>query len=542
MGRIRRLHGVVALAALAAAGCCLCGADNARAQTADAPTVPLQTRPLQTTEAVQDMRQGGAVKTDPRLFVPMIDGDGQNVPRFRKPAFGTAPGSGAGRTGFDSSNTRTGRKKPPPVRSEPLPPLAPADQTVTPIYREPPPRRPSRATAIAPDIPSTYQRRPAVRRDAREEDPFGPVGLRVGAFTVRPAVEIGGGYDNNPGRLPERKGSTVWKVAPELQIQSEWTRHQFLLDWRGSYTWYPRQDAYDKPSAALKAQSRIDINSETTANLEARFNLDADSPGNPNVPSDVASPPTYTTLGGTAGLTRRFNRLEVTAKASGDRRRYDDARLNDGTALSLDDRNYDQYGGSLRAAFEISPGIKPFVEAGIDRRKHETIAQERDSDGLTLRAGAQFELTRRLTGEISAGTLRREYKDASFGELRGTLLDGSLTFHASPLTAWKLEMLTTVDESVLPGVSGALKRDVNLQVDHSFRRWLIGTLKFGYGVDDYEGLDREDERYFASAGLTYKLSRAVWLKGEFRQDWLRSNVTGVDYTASALLFGLRLQR
>jgi hypothetical protein len=40
-------------------------------------------------------------------------------------------------------------------------------------------------------------------------------------------------------------------------------------------------------------------------------------------------------------------------------------------------------------------------------------------------------------------------------------------------------------------VSGTLTRDFTLQADHSFRRWLIGTLKVGYGLDDYEGLFRE---------------------------------------------------
>ncbi len=32
------------------------------------------------------------------------------------------------------------------------------------------------------------------------------------------------------------------------------------------------------------------------------------------------------------------------------------------------------------------------------------------------------------------------------------------------------------------------------------------------------------------------------LKGELRQSWLRSNVAGSDYTATAILVGLRLQR
>jgi hypothetical protein len=42
--------------------------------------------------------------------------------------------------------------------------------------------------------------------------------------------------------------------------------------------------------------------------------------------------------------------------------------------------------------------------------------------------------------------------------------------------------------------------------------------------------------------LANGLSPSAALKGEFRQDWLRSNVTGADYTASTIMFGLRLQQ
>ena len=75
-------------------------------------------------------------------------------------------------------------------------------------------------------------------------------------------------------------------------------------------------------------------------------------------------------------------------------------------------------------------------------------------------------------------------------------------------------------------MSGTLRRDVGLQVDHAFRRWLIGTVKVGYGQDDYVGWDRVDKRTSLAAIVTYKLSRELWLKGEFRQEWLRSNIAG----------------
>jgi hypothetical protein len=44
-------------------------------------------------------------------------------------------------------------------------------------------------------------------------------------------------------------------------------------------------------------------------------------------------------------------------------------------------------------------------------------------------------------------------------------------------------------------VSGVLYRDIGLQADHSFRRWLVGSLKFSFGVDDYFGDGRIDKRY-----------------------------------------------
>lgn len=490
----------------------------------------------------------GTDPTNARIFMPYPDGDPKNPQRFRRPKFGNPPGSGAGTTGFDSTNVKANRKNPKPaIVAAPLPALAPKDQTVAPIYREPIVQRPAPA-ALAPVYQNSVQQRPPlVRRGPVDEDPFGPLGIRTGAFTWKPAVELSGGFDNNVPRAQgsDRKSSPLFVVAPELQGKSDWSRHELQLDMRGSYTWYSELENFNKPMLDLKAKSRIDITSQTRADLEGRFNLAADSPGNPNDPEDIRKPPIYTVYGGTAGVTQRFNRLEVTVKGTADRTQYQDAELNDGATLDLSDRNYNQFGVALRSAYEMSPGFKPFVEVGGDRREHDQIncfCEDRNSDGRTIKGGVQFELTRKLIGEFSAGTLTRDYKDPALDTLRGTLIDASLIYYATPLTTLKFDAKTTVAESSIQGVSGTLTRDFTVQADHSFRRWLIGTLKFGYGNDDYVGLGRDDKRYFVSAGVTYKLTRTTALKGEFRQDWLRSNVTSADYTASTVLFGLRFQQ
>jgi hypothetical protein len=166
----------------------------------------------------------------------------------------------------------------------------------------------------------------------------------------------------------------------------------------------------------------------------------------------------------------------------------------------------------------------------------------RDSYGTTGRVGTTFEFSRLLTGEISVGYLLRTYQDHTLPDLRGLIVDGSLVWTATALTTARLTARSTADESTLPGVSGVLRRDFGVQFDHAFRRWLIGMARFGYGLDDYEGSIRQDNRFVAAVGITYKMSRTVQVKGELRQEWLRSNVPGNDYTATVALVGLRLQR
>ncbi len=511
----------------------MCGSIPARAQSAAGDSDLLNPN-------VSDPR-------NPPRFQTLMKGE---APIFRIPKYGNPPASGAGATGFDSTNARKKTKSPAPVAETrpPAPPPPAPDATLAPIYRPVAPS-PARAKQAAADSAATAQASGAIRapvRRASEDDAFAPVGVRAGAFIYKPAVEIWGGYDTNPGRISGGTGSTTTQVAPELGIQSDWSRHEFTAMLRGTYSWYQDLPALSRPMIDLKANGRIDITSQTRADLEGEFVHTTDTPGNPNNPTDIASPPAYDKYTAKAALTHRFNRFELTAKSSAERTAYDNATLNDGTPFDLQDRNYNQYGVALRGSYELTPGVKPFVEAGYDRRIHDLNVDfsgvRRDSDGTTVKAGSTFELTRKLTGEISVGYLTRDYQDPTLPRLQGVIGDSSLIWAATPLTTAKLTASSAVDESTMTGVSGILRRDVGVEIDHSFRRWLIGIVKAGYGLDDYQGLGRQDQRYTTSVGFTYKMTRTMQFKGEFRQEWLHSNVPGQDYTASIIMFGLRLQR
>jgi hypothetical protein len=455
--------------------------------------------------------------------------------------------SGAGETGFDTTgavrrkkaaNRKAGeaRPAPPPVSPSPGAPQQAGGHTIAPQIGA----RASHAEAYRP--PDSAPRRPP----RPEQDAFEPLGLALGAFVVKPSIEVTRGHDSNPARTPAGKGSDFTLVAPELQVRSQWPAHEWGAVLRGSYSTYDSVPSSDRPFVDTRTFARFDVARDTRIHAEARFLLSTDYPGSPNLQAGLAKLPVFTTASGTLGVTQRFNRLELSVKAGADVTTYRDSELTDGSTASNRDRDYTQYGGALRASYEVMPGVKPFVEIGGDIRAHELEFDRngfaRDSRALTPRAGTTFEISRKLTGELSGGYLMRRYQDPSLAELKGVVADALLVWSATGLTTATLIASSRAEESTVAGVSGALRRDVSLQIDHAFRRWLIGTLRLGYGDDQYIGNGREDERTSLGLAIAYKLTREAALKGEYRRETLRSNTPNADYDVDIFMLGLKLQR
>jgi len=501
-----------------------------------------------------------AQSTTASPFQPSLT-DPRNAQRFGPPdaavPWKIVPPPSPGKTGFNSTGkiATSAKKKvtkrpgdPRPVPPPP-PPLPAAPQVASGHGSAPPIKvRATYADVYKPlDAPV---RRPAPLLT----DPYEQLGVRVFNFIVKPSVDIVRGYDTNPGHVPGGPGSGFTAIEPTVKILSDWSRHEYGLDLRGSYSDYDKQSSLNRPLFEAKSHSRIDVSRETIINTESRYFLSTDYPGSPNLPVGFAKLPIFESFGSAASLTQRFNRLEVMAKASTERTRYQDTPLVDGTNSSNKDRDFNQYGGAVRVSYETLPGVKPFVEVAGDVRKHDLQFDrdglQRDSQGLTPRIGTTFDLARRLTGEVSVGYLVRKFEDPTLVDLKGIVGDASVIWKATGLTTATLTATSRAEETVVAGVSGVLRRDVGVQIDHALRRWLIWTGRAGYGTDDYVGdpcacngfIERKDKRVSLGSAITYKLNRDVWLKGEYIFDHRDSNVEGGSYTAHVFLVGLKLQR
>jgi hypothetical protein len=505
--------------------------------------------------------------TDPANDAGLSDKDTPAPSRIGKiPTYGLPAASGAADSGFDSLN-RT-RKKPKfyPGQAKPKPPAgpgSPAPVTAPPnpngrVRLSIPPSETANKTPLPPAMAGTVDGQPPRKRLKVDDDPFGAVGDYAGSFLVKSAVELRGGYETNPGRLPEPVGAPFWVVAPEFLAVSDWERHALVADLRGSFTGYgnslppivdgavsPAPTNVNRPDFTGHIDGRLDVTEDTRITSEVRLRVATDNPGSPNIQAGLASYPVYTTLGGTFGIDQNFNRLQLSAGGTVDRTVYQDSTLTDGTTSTNDDRNFNQYGGVGRVSYELTPGVKPFAEIEGDTRVHDLqfdrSGYQRNSDGGYAKAGTSFEFSRLLTGEISVGFAERSYVDPRLDRLQGLLTAASLTWTATPLTTAKFYSTTSIDETIVPGVSGVLTHLYTIEVDHDFRRWLTAIGKFTYGTLDYQGDGRNDKTYSIEGDLIYKLTRNFWIKGTLRRDILDSNFVGSSSASTVVMLGVRLQ-
>jgi hypothetical protein len=456
-----------------------------------------------------------------------------------QPVFGTPPGAGAGDTGFVSTNTprKTGKRAAARATKKAKQAEQPAAETAKLATRV-------RRTITADKASGAAPRRP--ERRAIEDDPYAPLGLRVGSFELKPSAEISAGYDDNPFRTTTGRGSRFTLVKAKVEAKSNWSRHELAGELRGAFTDYQQVSGNDRPEAEAKLHGRFDVSSASRIEFDARAVLTTEPAGSPDAVTSAKRPPNVYTFGGTAGYAQRFNRLEVGLRGSAERSVYQDAQLLSGGVQDLSDRDYTAYGLALRGSYEVTPGIKPFIEAGIDRRVFDHDVDfsgvRRGSDGIKARAGFEFGRERLLTGDVSAGFAARRYRDPALDDISGLILDASLIWTVSGLTKVKLKANSEIGETTLAGASGVFQRQVGVEIEHAFRRWLIGTASVVFGQDDYRGAGRRDDRLTLAAVLTYQLNRFAALKGEVRREQLRSTVVGQDYTANIVMVGLRFQR
>jgi hypothetical protein len=414
-------------------------------------------------------------------------------------------------------------------------PLAPAAPTGT------GPARPLAATEPDPRDAAATAREEVEPAD----DGYEALGLRLGTFTLLPAVELSAGRTSNIGGKTGGRGGLLWQVAPELIGRSDWSRHALSFELRGTDTVAPSDRDYDRPGFRAALRGRVDLGDETRIDLSTGWNRDRQTASKSDDPNSTKVGADLTTRTASLGVTRDVGLVAVTLRGDIERADYAGGSTVSGAPLGAEAQDNVRYTAALRGTWGPTAPLRPFVEVRVSKRDWDDAlvgGAPRDATGRAAVAGLTADAGPMLRGEIATGWGVDRPDRGPLGSIGGWLLDGSLTWSPDRLTAVKFDAKTSFDPTTNAGSPGAIVRTASVTVERSVRRDLVASLGTAYTTRDYVGIDRDERDLIVSTGLTWKVNRNLrtFVKGSFEH--FTSTVPASDWNAAMVMVGVRIQR
>jgi hypothetical protein len=385
------------------------------------------------------------------------------------------------------------------------------------------------------DIDNAYGRGRNVSVLERERPEYDALGEHIGAFTLYPRLETALGFTDNVTALNSHTVSDEFAVVkPELDLQSNWSRHALELAAGGEFHEFFSKSNQDENGWNVRANGHIDIYGDSYALLGADAEHTYDDRFTAGAASNAAKPVPLQSEGVYGRGIWQLNRLRTTLGFEDRTYAYDNVPAQniytgaiEGTLVNTD-RNRNEWKLIGREEFAISPDTAVFGQFSYsdDEYDHPLIVVplttganpvtdtfNRNSTEVRGLAGANFDFAALMRGEFGVGYVDRTY--ATHGAFRyptisGAMFEGKLEYFPSELTTVTLVASRLVQDAIYSIASGGYFEDsVNLRLDHELLRNLLLNTAIGYDQDDYEGADRHDHVVSFQAGADYFVTRSI---------------------------------
>jgi hypothetical protein len=341
--------------------------------------------------------------------------------------------------------------------------------------------------------------------------PYDPVGLRSGPIYFFPSVEVQGVYNDNVyAEDVGKRADELLIISPELQVQTDWSRHELQLFAGGEFGLYEDFTDEDYEDYRFQGRFRLDVSRATNILFQAERARDHQQRGDPEEVEGLA-PTKFDRTDARVQINQSLGRMQLSGGASFRRFDFKDVDAVGGGVINNDDRDRDIYVANVRAGFEFSPGYSVFAEGSYNWRDFDDpvddVGINRDSEGFEINAGLSLELTNLIQGSIWGGYLEQKPDDPSLVKLKGPSFGASIDWNVTPLTTIGLRGQRTVEDSQFLNSSGFFADRGRLTIDHQLRDNLLLSAFGEIGQDDYRGIDRNDFRYAVGLSVEWSLNR-----------------------------------
>jgi hypothetical protein len=400
------------------------------------------------------------------------------------------------------------------------------------------------------DAYSNFKRDRNVSVRQRPHPGYEALGLREGAFMVWPKLNATVEYNNNIfATTAAEESDTVWHVTPEIDVTSNWSRHALDLYAKGTINRYSDFSSENTNDYSVGGQGRLDVLRSAQINGGADFSR-LTEPRTSAASLGQNKPVQYELSSAYVSAAREFNRLRLSGRF--DARNF--IYLNETGNRQQHDRDREMTLLTGRADYAVSPDTAFFVQVAGNDRNYRLAAtpsvlaafpgfQNRDSKGVEVLGGVNFELSATARGEVGVGYIKQSFKNPLFSDISGLGARAQVEWFPTQLTTVTLTGSRTIEDAGIVGASGYLSTNAGVQVDHELLRNVIVSGQASYGNDDYKGLDRNDKRYTAGVSATYLLNRSVGVTvgyNHFKQN-SRGTAGSGDFTVDKVGATLTLQ-
>jgi hypothetical protein len=391
-------------------------------------------------------------------------------------------------------------------------------------------------------IDEALPRRRAAESASTEETP----GIPIGTFVLRPSVTQSINTETTKdGNTTQRRAFLETDAAATLT--SDWGRHQLTVTSEGAWQKNVSGEGEEQPSFKINSDLRLDLPDDTTAHLTAGYNFYREDTDDPDAIANAAQQSDVQEFSAGASVQRDFGILRGTTALALTRSIYSDAKLSNGTTVSLSDRN--QTTGTLRGrvGYELSPALIPFIEANIGRTVYDetqdSAGYERSGHSYGAKAGVEVDLGEKLKGEVGVGYEMADFEDSRLSSIDTATLDASLLWSPIRGTDVNLDLQTSIQPSTTAGESGYVSHALTTTVTHQLHDNLVGTMIGGVIWRDYptDSTINDELVYTAATGLTWNINRYLDLTSTLGYE-LTTRKEGSDSQQWRAGVGLKLKR
>lgn len=379
-----------------------------------------------------------------------------------------------------------------------------------------------------------FARDRAVAVRERPQPEYEARGLPVGAFMLYPRLQADLEYNDNVfateiGALDD----LIWRVKPEVSLESGWSRHALQAFARGSIERFNDFESENSEDWTVGGFGRLDVSRAANLTSGLSYSTQKEPRTSSNTAVSSAEPIQYDTVQAYLAGTRVAGRLKLSARGDYRTFDYEDGETVGGAPLDQSNRNREIRSLSGRADYAVSPATALFVQVTGNERDYDVdngLVPSRDSSGYEAVAGVNFEISAVSRGEIAAGYLKQEYDNAAYNDIDGFGGRAQLEWFPTELTTVTVTGSRTIEDAGILGSSGYLSSGFGVAVDHELRRNIIVSANATVSADDYNGVDRDDDRFGAAISATYLLNRNFGVS--LTASHLKQSSDGADSGAS----------